>query len=166
MTRTRLVLNLTAVASLALAGTACVGTPSEQPSATSQDPAADPSTDSTDPTESSASEDASPSASATEPVAEEVNGTWCPSEDSPSGNSCFTLDVPSISYEDFDGEEEVQNLTVNDDGTISMDGLGGPIGVYYPAGLEIDLPDYYDGSDRVEQDRIWNSQTAVLALRD
>lgn len=96
-------------------------------------------------------------------TAEGINGKWCPTPESPATEGCVSVALPIATYDDgtavdvSGGGEEL--------GGFAFSMPGAPFATYYPAGVAIDLPDYYPGADLPEQDRLWNSQTGTLMTR-
>lgn len=106
--------------------------------------------------------DAVPEAAA--PVEEDINGRWCPSAESRTSNGCVTVALPSATDENTGHVSQIRHIEGAGTGFLFV-GEGAPFGAYYPAGVALVVPDYYPGTDIPEQDRIWNSQTGTLFLR-
>ena len=102
--------------------------------------------------------------SGTIPSPADADGRWCPAPDSDPGWGCVVLAYPQVTIEDTGEDVEVE-LVGEDDECLVLSGADAPFGSFCPAGTALTLPDYYPGEDHPEQDRIWNSQTAVLLLR-
>lgn len=102
---------------------------------------------------------------------EAINGRWCPTADSESTSyGCVTVDFPNAEYDEGDlgpfSIAEHDSPWPQDNGATTFSQIDAPFGDYYPAGLPIDLPDYYGGSDLPDQDRIWNGQSGVMLVRE
>lgn len=133
---------------------------------------------SAEPTESQSSEQvseqggtpdsATPDTATSEPVAEIVeegiDGRWCPTRES-AGAECVAVSFGSV-YHEAGGADELVGPHAMPDGTESYSVPGAPFGTFYPAGTPVDIPEYYAGSDIIDQDRIWNSQSGVMLLRE
>lgn len=125
--------------------------------------------DSSSPTTPSPTEESPTPQEASEPPAASeapmgIDGDWCPTPES-AETACVTVEVPSAT---FDDGLIVELFVAGEpgDGVIDYGMEGAPFGSFYPAGVAIDpLPDYYPGSDRPDEDRIWNSQTGTMLLR-
>ena len=108
-------------------------------------------------------------AQTTEPVDEAtasptgIDGTWCPTPES-SDDLCVTIILPNATYEDGT-TAELFLANEDDDGVTEYGMADAPFGTYYPAGVAVDIPDYYPGADLPDQDRIWNGQTGTLLVR-
>lgn len=141
-----------------------VTSPSSTPEAST--PAASPTPSVASP-EAPASPPAPSSAPATssapEPKAEDIDGRWCPTPES-SDTECVTVALPNATWEGR-GITEPIKLVGEEQGSFSYSAEGAPFGVYAPSGVALDLPDYYEGGDMPEVERIWNGQTNVLYLR-
>lgn len=98
------------------------------------------------------------------PVAEDINGRWCPTAESPASNGCLTVALPSATDENTGHVSQIRHIEGAGTGFLFI-GEGAPFGAYYPAGVALDVPDYYPGTDLPEQDRIWNGQTGTLMVR-
>ena len=95
-----------------------------------------------------------------------VNGSWCPTPDT-EGNAthgCYTIDYPNVEYEDGETDEIV--AVSNDGGVLSLDLDGAPLGLYVPADTALDESGMDGVEDLPDQERIWNSQTVTLMVRD
>lgn len=105
-------------------------------------------------------------APAAEPVAEDINGHWCPTEDSGSNYGCMTIALPIVTY---DNTGQTAELTFVGDsagtGGFSFIVPGAPFGTFMPAGIPLNLDGMYAVADRPDEDRIWNGQSGVLHVR-
>ena len=108
---------------------------------------------------------------------EDIDGTWCPTPESASSDGCLNIALPIMTYRDGGLTQEVWHSPEgdSDDGCFNFSqgeqdseeiSAAAPLGFFCPAGIDLDLPDYYEGTDHPDQDRIWNSQTGVLLLRE
>lgn len=102
-------------------------------------------------------------ASAT-PSAEDINGRWCPTAEIPASNGCLTVALPSATDENTGYVSQIRHIQGAGPGFLYT-GENAPFGEYYPAGVALNVPDYYSGADLPEQDRIWNGQTGTLMVR-
>ena len=100
-----------------------------------------------------------------EPEGGTVDGHWCPTPESNDMYGCVTVAFPTATYDSGDTLELTDMGDAFGDGGTQYGGLEAPFGTFYPAGVAIDLPDYYAGSDLADQDRIWNGQTATMLIR-
>lgn len=99
-----------------------------------------------------------------EPAAGDIDGKWCPTPESPAAEGCLTVALPVVSYEDSGRVGELAPIGM-ENGGFQFTGVDAPFGTYYPAGVAIEIPSYYSGADLPDQDRIWNSQTGTMMLR-
>ncbi len=177
---TSLLLGLTALSAATLVGCqagAAPGADSGAPSASTTQVVASPSSAPEASTPASPTSTASPEAptsppvpssatatsSAPEPKAEDINGRWCPTPES-ADTECVTVALPNATWETR-GITEPIRLVGEEQGSFTYSAEGAPFGVYAPAGVALELPDYYNGGDMPEVERIWNGQTNVLYLR-
>ena len=138
----------------------------QDPSTSAEAPTPSKPTESaTEPAESNSADTASAAANGPEAI----NGSWCNTPDS--------LGLPGDCF-----EVEFPNVTLSNGNTVRIDEHGSPwettpgvweyamidapLGTYYPAGVPIEYFDDSLGPDPVDQDRIYNSQTLDLALRE
>ena len=109
------------------------------------------------------------------PGAASLDGTWCATpESNPAYGGCFVIEGDLVTADDgrqvrleahpVDDGSGCASLTGTDLGA-SGPGDSGPIGTHCPAGLPIELPDYYTGVDLPDVDRIWNAQTGAMHVR-
>lgn len=98
--------------------------------------------------------------------AEIINGRWCPTEDSQQFDThgCVSIAYPTATYDDGFTASIVDAYEA--DGTISYSLSDAPFGTYMPAGLPIDAPYDIGFADQPDQDRIWNSQSGPLLVRE
>lgn len=98
--------------------------------------------------------------------AEIINGRWCPTADSRQFDThgCVSIDYPTATYDDGFTASIVD--AYESDGTISYSLSDAPFGTYMPADLAIDVPYDVGFSDQPDQDRIWNSQSGPLLVRE
>ncbi|WP_277051109.1 S8 family peptidase [Ruania albidiflava] len=110
----------------------------------------------------------------TELTAESTNGTYCAAPDGVDA-ACYTIDFPSITYAggdvyDLRAEDATPQgclpLAVEYESTDDDPNAGFPLGSFCPAGTSITLPDYVDGEDHPDRDRIFNSQDGSMMLRE
>lgn len=97
-----------------------------------------------------------------QPTAADVNGDWCPTEDSVTDYGCATIVFPTATFDDG----SVWNLYGGDDsgdGGFSFSTDGAPFGTYYPAGIAIDTAGTV--TDSPDHDRIWSSQSGMMLVR-
>lgn len=99
------------------------------------------------------------------PAAEDINGSWCPTAESPVDNGCITIALPTVSNVQDGTSYDISHVGDDSDG-LQFATVGAPFGTYFPASVAIELPSYYPGADLPEQDRIWNGQTGVLLVRE
>jgi len=96
-------------------------------------------------------------------TAEGIAGRWCPTPESPEA-TCVAVALPTATYDDG---TVMEIFAIGDEaGGFAYAGDGAPFGTYYPAGVPIQIPDYYPGADLPEQDRLWNGQTGVMMTRE
>lgn len=177
-----------AAAGLALLLSSCGGAdaaPPEAPAPTAEESSSadSPSEDAAPPTDEStddvaagptSDESADPPAHGAGPDEESINGRWCPvpvDEASPDpadpASGCVTIDFPVATY---DGGAEIE-ITGPEKPTdqAQYDQVGAPFGVYYAAGTPIEpevLEMYDDLIDNHDIERIFNSQTGVILVRE
>jgi len=111
-----------------------------------------------------------------------LDGTWCSAPDAGAPETCVSLDTTTDPpTADLGGSFGPDLLVVAplENGRLALTGgdcdaeapdSGGspcyPLGEFVPQGTPIDLPDYYQGKDYPERDRIWNSQSGGVMLRE
>lgn len=94
---------------------------------------------------------------------EAVNGSWCDVD----GSTCFEVELPDVTYEDG----STYDITAHDspwdhgNGVYEYAMIDAPLGTYYPAGVPLEGYDDSKGPDPIDEDRIWNSQNGLLAVR-
>lgn len=140
--------------------------PATSPSAAPETPEPSPSPSAITPSAPAPApaETTTPPAPRSSPAAEDVNGHWCPSKESNDNHGCVTVTLPTVTWA-TSGVKDTISLLEARDGGFYLITTGAPFGLYLPAGVPIDLPDYYAGGDLPDVDRIWNGQTGVLYLR-
>jgi hypothetical protein len=97
----------------------------------------------------------------------DVNGRWCAAPDSPVAIGCVTIEWPSATYDNGDPSVNLELLEPTSEGCVPISQGDAPFGSYCAAGIELDIPDEnFPGSDYPDEDRIWNSQTGIMLLRE
>ncbi|MGO1319751.1 MAG: hypothetical protein ACTMIK_05805 [Galactobacter sp.] len=111
---------------------------------------------------------------AKQPAAADLNGLWCPTEETGGRNDCFSIDWPTASYPNGT-TATLRDNGMQADGSRIFDTSDAPFGAYYPAG--IDLPDAVNKAkkstglngtevtDEPSADRIWDAQSVRLYTR-
>ncbi|MHA3683860.1 hypothetical protein ACXR2W_06355 [Leucobacter sp. HY1908] len=101
-----------------------------------------------------------------EPVVEDINGRWCATPESNNNQECYTIDFPNVTFPSGNVEQLSERDTSESAGGIGLFVPGAPFGTYFPAGVPIEIPDYYLGADLPDQDRIWSGQAGRMLLRE
>lgn len=99
------------------------------------------------------------------PAAKGVQGRWCPTDGSVS-TSCLTVTRSTVKVDGGATSTLVDRTFTTDDGGTVYSFIDAPLGTYYPAGPALSLPKTFKGKDDPKQERIWNSQTGNLYLRE
>jgi hypothetical protein len=98
---------------------------------------------------------------------EDYNGRWCAAPDSPVDSGCITIEWPAAVYENGQVSVSLELMNMDDVGCLVISEGDAPFGSFCPAGVELDVPNpNFPGSDYPDQDRLWNSQTGIMYLRD
>lgn len=96
-----------------------------------------------------------------------VNGRWCAAPDSPADDGCITIEWPNAAFDSGAPTLTISFVEEDADGCVVLSQGDAPFGTYCAAGIELPLPDEnFAGGDYPSEDRIWNSQTGWMYLRE
>ncbi|WP_282851653.1 hypothetical protein [Gulosibacter sediminis] len=98
---------------------------------------------------------------------EYYTGRWCAAPDSPVDSGCITVEWPAATFDNGQVSVNLEFMNMDDFGCLVISQGDAPFGSFCPAGVELDLPNpSFLGRDYPEEDRLWNSQTGIMYLRD
>jgi len=96
-----------------------------------------------------------------------VNGRWCAAPDSPTDDGCITIEWPNVAFDSGAPTLTISVVDEDADGCVVLSQGDAPFGTYCGASIELSLPEMnFAASDYPDEERIWNSQTGWMYLRE